>query len=71
MLDWTGYSLKEQRRRFRNLVLAADDHPFAYAQRLADLARRWLQPEVWSAAGVVEQVVLERFVAGLPAVTAT
>ena len=53
------------------MVLAADDRPFAYAQWLADFARRWLQPEVRSAAGVVDQVVLERFVAGLPAATAT
>ena len=71
VLDRTGYSPEEQRRRFRNLVLAAEDRPFAYAQRLADFARRWLQPEVRSAAGVVEQVVLERFVAGLPAAAAT
>ena len=27
VLDQTGYSPEEQRRRFRNLVLAADDHP--------------------------------------------
>ena len=71
VLDRTGYSPEEQRRRFRNLVLAADDRPFAYAQRLADFTRRWLQLEVRSAAGVVEQVVLKRFVAGVPAATAT
>ena len=52
VLDRTGYSPEEQRRRFRNLVLAANDRPFAYSQRLADLARRWLQLEVQSAAGV-------------------
>ena len=51
--------------------MANEDRPFAYAQRLTDLARRWLQPEIRSAAGIVEQVVLERFVAGLPADTAT
>ena len=51
--------------------MAEEDRPFAYAQRLTDLARRWLQPEIRSAAGVVEQVVLERFVTGLPAATAT
>ena len=39
-------------------------------QQLADLARRWLKPEIRSAAGVVKQVVLERFVAGLPAAKA-
>ena len=71
VLDRTGYSPEEQRRRFRDLGMAEEDRPFAYAQRLTDLARRWLQPEIRSAAGVVEQVVLERFVTGLPAATAT
>ena len=71
VLDRTGYSPEEQRRRFRDLGMADEDRPFAYAQRLTDLAGRWLQPEIWSAAGVMEQVVLERFVAGLPAATAT
>ena len=71
VLDRTGYSPEEQRRRFRDLGMADEDRPFAYAQRLTDLAKRWLQPEIRSAAGVVEQVVLERFVAGLPAATAT
>ena len=70
VLDRTGYSPEEQRRRFRELVLATGDRPFAYAQRLTDLARRWLQPEIRSAAGVVEQVVLERFLGGLPTATA-
>ena len=62
----TGFNRARQREGFRNLVLAADDRPFAYAQRLADFARSWLQPEVRSATGVVEQIALERFVAGLP-----
>ena len=70
VLDRTGYSPEEQRRRFRELVLAAVDRPFAYAQRLTDLARRWLQPEIRLAAGLVEQVVLERFLGGLPTATA-
>ena len=66
VLDRTGYSPEEQRPQFRELALAAGDRPFAYAQQLTDLARRWLQPEICSAAGVVEQVVLERFLGGLP-----
>ena len=64
-------SLEELRWRFRDLVLAADGRLFACAQWLADLARRWLQPKIRSAAGIVKQVVLERFVAELPAATAT
>ena len=70
MLDRTGYSPEEQRRRFQELVLATGDCPFAYAQRLNDLARWWLHPEIRSATGVVEQVVLERFLGGLPTATA-
>ena len=70
VLDRTGYSPEEQRQRFQELVLAAGDRPFAYAQRLTDLARRWLQLEIRSAAGKVEQVVLERFLGGLPTATA-
>ena len=71
MLDRTGYSPEEQRRRFHDLGMPEEDRPFTYAQRLTDLARWWLQPKIRSAAGVVEQVVLERFVAGLRAATAT
>ena len=71
VLDQTGYSPEEQRRRFRNLSMADEEYPFAYAQRLTDLARRWLQLEIRSRVGVVEQVVLERFVAGWPVATAT
>ena len=71
MLDRTGYSPEEQRQRFWELELATGDRPFAYAQRLTDLARRWLQLEIRPAAGVVEQVVLERFGSGgLPTATA-
>ena len=66
MLDRTGYSPEEQRRRFRKLVMAAGDRLFAYVQRLTDLARRWLLPEIRSAASIVEQVVLEWFLVGLP-----
>ena len=40
VLDRTGYNPEELRRRFRELVLAAVDRPFTYAQRLTDLARR-------------------------------
>ena len=48
------------------LALAAGDRPFTYAQRLTNLAKRWLQPEIRSTAGTVERVVLEWFLGGLP-----
>ncbi|KAJ8346674.1 hypothetical protein SKAU_G00280750 [Synaphobranchus kaupii] len=71
VLDRMGFSPEDHRRRFRETTLTGEDRPFAYAQRLTDMARRWLQPEIRSAAAVVEQVVLERFTAGLPADTAS
>ncbi|XP_064175955.1 uncharacterized protein LOC135246428, partial [Anguilla rostrata] len=70
VLDRLGYSPEEHRRRFRETALAREDRPFAYAQRLLDMARRWLRPELRSADEVVELVALERFIDGLPAETA-
>ncbi|XP_064189940.1 uncharacterized protein LOC135253968 [Anguilla rostrata] len=70
VLDRLGYSPEEHRRRFREMALAGADRPFAYAQRLLDMARRWLRPELRSADGVVELVTLERFIDGLPGETA-
>ena len=69
--SWRAGQPCRNTRRLPRWSMAEEDRPFAYAQRLTDLARRWLQPEIRSAAGVMEQVVLERFVAGLPAATAT
>uniref|UniRef100_A0A8C5D165 SCAN box domain-containing protein n=1 Tax=Gadus morhua TaxID=8049 RepID=A0A8C5D165_GADMO len=47
------------------------DRPFAYAQQLRDQARRWLAPKPNTLEGVIDQVVLERFIEGLPARTST
>ncbi|XP_035244367.1 uncharacterized protein LOC118211329 [Anguilla anguilla] len=66
ILDRLGCSPEDYRRRFRMANLVADDRPFAYSQRLTHMARRWLQPEIRSAGGVVEQVILEQFLEGLP-----
>ncbi|XP_064175891.1 uncharacterized protein LOC135246326 [Anguilla rostrata] len=70
ILDRLGCSPEDYRRRFRMAHLVAEDRPFAYAQRLTHMARRWLQPEIRSAGGVVEQVILEQFLEGLPEGTA-
>ncbi|XP_035280871.1 uncharacterized protein LOC118231294 isoform X1 [Anguilla anguilla] len=70
ILDRLGCSTEDYRRRFRTAKLVAEDRPFAYAQRLTHMARRWLQPETRSAGGVVEQVILEQFLEGLPEGTA-
>ncbi|XP_062415775.1 uncharacterized protein LOC134107852 [Pungitius pungitius] len=48
-----------------------EDRPFTYGRRLRDAAARWLRPTgVETAAEVLEAVVLEQFVEGLPARTA-
>ena len=67
VLDRLGQSREDHRRRFRATRLGPADRPFAYAQQLRDAATRWLQPgESAEAGAVVDQVVLEQFVEGLP-----
>ncbi|XP_062418714.1 uncharacterized protein LOC134130607 [Pungitius pungitius] len=71
VVDRLGLLPEDHRRRFRSARLGPEDRPFAYGQRLRDAAARWLQPNgVGTASGVVEKVVLEQFVEGLPARTA-
>ncbi|XP_059185737.1 uncharacterized protein LOC131968750 [Centropristis striata] len=70
VLDRLGFSAEDQRRRFRGTKLGPADRPFVYAQQLKDAATRWLQPG--SSAGearLLEAVVLEQFVEGLPTAT--
>ncbi|XP_035523495.1 uncharacterized protein LOC118332359 [Morone saxatilis] len=71
ILDRMGFSPEDHRRRFRSAALGPSDRPFVYAQQLKDAATRWLQPG--GSAGerqMLEQVVLEQFVEGLPTGTA-
>ena len=70
VLDRLGLTPEDHRRRFRGARLGHAERPFAFAQQLRDAARRWLQPG--SAAGeeeMVETLVMEQFVVGLPAET--
>ncbi|XP_051816491.1 zinc finger protein 444-like [Acanthochromis polyacanthus] len=47
-----------------------DDRPFVYAQQLKDAATRWLQPgETNGESRLLETVVVEQFLEGLPAET--
>ncbi|XP_056282655.1 uncharacterized protein LOC130201606 [Pseudoliparis swirei] len=70
VMDRLGLSPEDHRRRFREAKLGAEDRPFAFGQRLADAAGRWLQPEGSATAqAVVEKIVLEQFIGGLPART--
>ncbi|KAM9719837.1 uncharacterized protein ACNS7B_020492 [Menidia menidia] len=70
VLDRLGLSAEDHRRRFRGAQLGPEDRPFTYAQQLKDAATRWLQPgEAAGEQRLVEAVVLEQYVAGLPAAT--
>ncbi|KAM9766884.1 uncharacterized protein ACNS7B_017333 [Menidia menidia] len=70
VLDRLGLSPEDHRRRFRGAQLGPDGRPFTYAQQLRDAATRWLQPgEAAGEQRLVEAVVQEQFVAGLPAAT--
>ncbi|KAM9751742.1 uncharacterized protein ACNS7B_008488 [Menidia menidia] len=67
VLDQLGLSPEDPRRRFRGAQLGPEGRPFAYAQQLRDAATRWLQPgEAAGEQRLVETVVQEQFVAGLP-----
>ncbi|XP_051241575.1 uncharacterized protein LOC127355117 [Dicentrarchus labrax] len=71
ILDRMGFSPEDHRRRFRSATLGPSACPFVYAQQLKDAATRWLQPG--GSVGerqMLEQVVLEQFVEGLPTRTA-
>uniref|UniRef100_A0A669EMK6 CCHC-type domain-containing protein n=1 Tax=Oreochromis niloticus TaxID=8128 RepID=A0A669EMK6_ORENI len=71
VLDRMGLTPEDHRRRFRACRLTGKDRPFAWARKLHDPAVRWLQPG--SSEGetlLVDKVVLEQFVEGLPAETA-
>ncbi|KAL6103610.1 uncharacterized protein ACO6RY_02968 [Pungitius sinensis] len=71
VVDRLGLLPEDHRRRFRGARLGPEDRPFTYRQRLRDAAARWLRPTGGeTAAEVLEAVVLEQFVEGLPARTA-
>uniref|UniRef100_A0AAQ4RXT8 CCHC-type domain-containing protein n=1 Tax=Gasterosteus aculeatus aculeatus TaxID=481459 RepID=A0AAQ4RXT8_GASAC len=71
IMDRLGLSPEDHRRRFREARLGPGDRPFTFAQRLADAANRWLQPEgAGGGPAVVEKVVTEQFLEGLPPRTA-
>ncbi|KAK0142676.1 Neurotrophin receptor-interacting factor [Merluccius polli] len=58
------------RRRFRGSKLGPADWPFVFAQQIKDAATRWLQPGGSAGEGrMLEKIVLEQFVEGLPAAT--
>uniref|UniRef100_A0A8C8RLP7 SCAN box domain-containing protein n=1 Tax=Pelusios castaneus TaxID=367368 RepID=A0A8C8RLP7_9SAUR len=54
------------RRRFRGKSYLLGTRPRAVAQELKDLAWRWLQPGIHTAAEVTDQVITEQFIRILP-----
>ncbi|XP_061582743.1 zinc finger protein 213-like [Cololabis saira] len=71
VMDRLGRSPEDYRRRFRELKLGPTDRPYTFAHQLHDAAVRWLRPgETEGEKRVVQQIVLEQFVQGLPTRTA-
>ena len=60
VLDRTGCSSEDHRRRFRSLRLGPEDRPLVLGQQLRDAATRWLKLE-GPDSRVVEMIVLEQF----------
>ncbi|XP_062418320.1 uncharacterized protein LOC134129059 [Pungitius pungitius] len=71
VVDRLGLLPEDHRRRFREARLGPEDRPFSYGQRLKDSAARWLLPNgPGGAQAVMEKVVLEQLMVGLPERTA-
>ncbi|XP_072768368.1 uncharacterized protein [Nerophis lumbriciformis] len=69
VLDRTGGTAEDCRRRFRSMRLGKEDRPFAFGQRLQEAATRWLQPGEGDGR-LLDQIVLEQFVEAIPTRTA-
>ncbi|XP_051800794.1 uncharacterized protein LOC127532932 [Acanthochromis polyacanthus] len=70
VLDRTGLSPEDHRRRFRGARLGAGDRSFVFAQQVKDAATRWLLPgETAEESRLLEKIVVEQFIEGLPGET--
>ncbi|XP_060774613.1 uncharacterized protein LOC132884734 [Neoarius graeffei] len=70
VLQRVGRTREQQRQRFRALRLEEVGRPFVFGQQLRDACWQWLRANNRDAEGIVDQVVLEQFIARLPAGTA-
>ncbi|XP_060773413.1 zinc finger protein 397-like isoform X1 [Neoarius graeffei] len=70
VLQHVGRTPEQQQQCFRALRLEEVGQPFAFGQQLRDACWRWLRADNRDAEGIIKQVVLEQFVARLPAGTA-
>ncbi|XP_060794706.1 uncharacterized protein LOC132897455 [Neoarius graeffei] len=66
ILQRVGRTPEQQRQRFRALCLEEVGRPFAFGQQLWDACWRWLRADNRDAEGIIDQVVLEQFIARLP-----
>ncbi|MGL5566411.1 MAG: hypothetical protein ACRDC4_11860, partial [Plesiomonas sp.] len=70
ILQRVGRTPEQHRQRFRTLTLEESGRPFIFAHQLREACRMWLMAEVSDVEDVIDRVVLEQFVAKLPATTA-
>ncbi len=70
ILQRVGRSPEQHRQRFRSLELGENGRPFVMARQLRDACRRWLLAGEGGVDHVIDQVVLEQFIARLPKATA-
>ncbi len=66
ILQRVGRSPEQHRQRFRSLELGENGRPFVMAHQLRDACRRWLLAGEGGVDHVIDQVVLEQFIARLP-----
>ncbi len=70
ILQRVARSPEQHRQRFRSLELGENGRPFVMAHQLRDACRRWLLAGEGGVDHVIDQVVLEQFIARLPKATA-
>ncbi len=70
ILQRVGRSPEQHRQRFRSLELGENGRPFVMAHQLRDACRRWLLAGEGGVDYIIDQVVLEQFIAWLPKRTA-
>ncbi|XP_060783177.1 uncharacterized protein LOC132890378 [Neoarius graeffei] len=70
ILQRVGRTPEQQRQRFHALCLEEVGWTFTFGQQLWDACWQWLKADNRDAEGIIDQVVLEQFLARLPAGTA-
>ncbi|XP_061738349.1 uncharacterized protein LOC133539960 [Nerophis ophidion] len=69
VLEQTGGTAAEYRRRLRFMRLWMEDRPFAFSQRLQEAATRWLQPGEGEGQ-LLDQIIREQLLEAIPKKTA-